>query len=97
MSETNYNDPTMFNDNYYDYKVNIKGKDFFINLNFTNERLYSWESAAVHLAEGGGGSVSFKKFQESDGWQDFIRKTYGEEILEEVFQKIKKALSSNES
>lgn len=85
----------MFNDNYYDYKVNIKGKDFFIKLNFTNKILYSWESAAVHLAEGAGGSVSFKEFQESEDWQSWIRKTYGEEILKEVFQKIIKALSSN--
>lgn len=96
MSDANNNDYTMFNDNYYDYKVNIKGKDFFINLDLTKERLYSWESAAVHLAEGAGGSVSFKEFQESEGWQDWIREAYGEEILEEVLQKINNALNSNE-
>lgn len=84
----------MFNDNYYDYKVNVKGKDFFIQLDFTKKIFYSWESAALHLAEGAGGSASFKEFQESESWQDFIRKIYGNEIVEEILQKIRKALLS---
>jgi hypothetical protein len=82
----------MYNDKYHDYKVNVKGKNFFLELDFTNKILYSWESAAAHLAEGSGGSVSFKELQESEGWQDFIRRTYGDEILEEVLQKVSKAL-----
>lgn len=95
MSNTNYNDPTFFYDKYYDYKVNIKGKDFFIKLNYTNKRLYSWESAALHLAEGTGGSATFKEFQESESWQNWIRETYGEAKLKEVLQKIIEDLSAN--
>ena len=85
----------MFDDKYHDYKVNIKGKNFFIKLNFSTKRLYSWESAALHLAEGAGGSVSFHEFVESEGWQNWIRKTYGEVILEEILEKIKKDSSTN--
>jgi hypothetical protein len=83
----------MYNDKYHDYKKNINGKNFFIELDLNKKILYSWESAETHLAEGAGGSTSFKKFQESDSWQDFIRRTYGEDVLNEVLQKIKAALT----
>lgn len=85
----------MYNDSDYLYKVDIKGKDFFLKLDFDTKTLYSWESAVVHLAEGAGGSASFQKVLTSEGWQSWIQKTWGDDILTEVLEKIKKALKEH--
>lgn len=85
----------MYNDFDYDYKAKIEGKDFFLKLNSGSKTLYSWESAAAHLAEGAGGSATFQEFKESESWQNWIRRTFGTEILAEVLQKIKEAVDPN--
>lgn len=87
----------MYNDYDYDYQAyDKKGKEQLVKLDVEGQMLYGWQSTRVHLAEGAGGSVTFKDFLKREGWwHNWIRETFGDAVLAEILEKIKKTLEEH--